>query len=293
MNFFQYILQLLGLYRPTTTTTTTPHITIPDNPNGGNKLKIALCTGINKYPNPANNLAGCVNDAQDNVVLLKEYFKFDEVVLLLDSYANYNNVTSKMRELLAKKPAVFVYTNSSHGTRMVDASEPDGYAEAICLYDRLLIDKDFRSILATADPSTRITVVSDSCHSAGVTREFLLTMNDFTYASQPKYLPPEGNMEAMAVGMLPISKAIFEPNENMNEVLLAGCKSDQYSYDASFNSRPNGAFTYYMNQVLRATPEITYGDFIRKINQALPSSRYPQCPVLETNSQMEKTLIFS
>lgn len=311
MNWTTFFLQLLGWLNPTTTTTTTltqpvtsTTTTVAPSPflttttttqTGDDKVKVALCVGINKYPNPANNLSGCVNDAKDNAQNFAEVYKFNKIVMLLDLEATIKNVKDKISELLAMKPDVFVFTNSSHGTRVADTSgtEIDGYCEAICLYDGFFMDKDIKKLLATADPKTRITIVSDSCHSAGVTREFLLAMNDFTYESKPKYLPPEGNMEALAVGMMPISKAIFEPNEKMSEVLLAGCKSDQYSYDASFNGRPNGAFTYYMNQVLRSTPEITYGDFIRKINQSLPSSRYPQCPVLETNSNMEKTLIFS
>ena len=227
-------------------------------------MKVGLCVGLNKYPNPANNLAGCVNDANDFFSLLKDVYKFDNVVTLLDSDATYKNVTDKITELLALKPDVFVYTNSSHGTRIADTTgtEDDGYCEAICLYDKFLIDHDFRQVLAKADPKTHITVVSDSCHSAGVTREFLMAMNDFSYVSQPKYLPPPDNMDALMVSMSPLTKAIFEPNENMNEVLLAGCKSDQYSYDARFENRPNGAFTYYAIQILRQDPSITYENFV-------------------------------
>lgn len=280
----------------TVTTTTPPEIfTTTTTTTGDKKMKIAVCDGINKYPNPANNLNGCVNDARDMLDLFKNFYKFDEVIVLLDSDATYANVYNAIAASLAKKPGVFVYSNSSHGTRKVDptGTESDGYCEAICLYDKFLWDFDFKNLLAKADPTTRITVFSDSCHSAGVTREFLAAMNDSSYVSIPKYLPPEDNMEALQVSMMPISKAIFEPREDMNEALLAGCKSDQYSYDARFDGRPNGAFTYYTNQVLRENPVITNDEFVKQMSLYLPSSYYPQCPVCETNSNMRSRLIFS
>jgi hypothetical protein len=298
MNFLQWFWRAL-VGPPRTTTTTTTKTFFNNIITGDNKMKIALCVGINKYPNPANNLSGCVNDANDMASLLKDVYKFDEVVMLLDSDANYSNVTNAISNALAKKPDVFAYTNSSHGTRAVDftKTEDDGYNEAICLYDKFLWDYDFKKLLAKADPKTNVIVFSDSCHSCGVTREFLATMNDFSYVSIPKYLPPKDNMDALHVSMMPIARAIFEPRENMNEVLLAGCKSDQFSFDASFSingvARPNGAFTYYALKILNENPSITYDEFIKKLNVFLPSGRYPQTPVCETNSNMKSKLIFS
>jgi hypothetical protein len=296
--FTSFLSGIWAAFRKSNTiTTTTPIVDLSNTTTtlGDNKMKIALCVGINKYPNPANNLQGCVNDANDLASLLKNTYGFNEINMLLDSNANYSNVTNAIAEALAKKPDVFVYTNSSHGTRVPDTTgtEPDGYCEAICLYDKFLVDHDFHNILAKADPKTHVIVFSDSCHSAGVTREFLKAMNDSSYVSIPKYLPHPDNIEAFKATMAPTVKAIFEVNESMNEVLLAGCKSDQYSYDANFNGKPNGAFTYYTIQLLKNNPSTTYEDFVKAMTVYLPSSRYPQCPVCETNSNMEKTVIFS
>jgi hypothetical protein len=296
MIFLNYIISLL-FKKPTKTTTTTTKkidITTTTTTKGDNKMKLALCCGINKYPNPENNLAGCVNDCLDLSNLLTNSYGF-EVKALIDNNYTRNNFIKSIESLLERNPDVLVITNSSHGTRFVDNSgfETDGYCEALCLYDGLIVDHDFKAILAKANPKTSIVVFSDSCHSTGVTRNFLRTMNDFDYVSVPKYLPPEDDMEAISVSMAPISKAIFEPNEKMNEVLLAGCKSDQYSYDASFGKRPNGAFTYYTIKILSKNPSITYEDFIKEMNKYLPSGRYPQCPVCETNENMKKKVIFS
>jgi metacaspase-1 len=298
MNLLKFILKLLGLYKESTTTSTTTIMNTTDTTttqSGTKRVRIALCVGLNIYPNPANDLAGCVNDANDMSNLLKNVYGFDEVNILLDSNATYANVTGAISDALAKKPDVFVYTNSSHGTRIPDTTgtEEDGYCEAICLYDKFLVDHDFHNILTKADPKTHVIVFSDSCHSAGVTREFLMAMNDSSYISKPKYLPHPDNMQALKAAMAPTTKAIFEPNEVMNEVLLAGCKSDQYSYDASFDNKPNGAFTYYAVKILSQNPSVTYEDFVSAVNQYLPSDQYPQCPVCETNSNMKKVIIFS
>ncbi len=290
---------LLSLFKRNTNTTktttgTTTITTKTTTISTGDKMKLALCCGINKYPNPANNLAGCVNDCMDLSELLNKTYGF-EITQLIDSNYKRNNFINAVESLIAKKPDVLVITNSSHGTRFVDTTgtEADGYCEALCLYDGLIIDKDLKAILAKADPKTNIVVFSDSCHSTGVTRSFLNTMNDSDYVSTPKYLPPEDDIEAISVSMMPVVKAIFEPNPKMNEVLLAGCKSHEYSYDASFGSRPNGAFTYYTKQILSQTPFISYGDFIKELNKYLPNQRYPQCPVCETNEEMRNKIIFS
>jgi len=276
----------------TTTTTAVSHITTTTTAGGNKKMKVALCVGINQYPNPANNLDGCVNDANDFASLLKDQYKFDEVKILLNSDATLQNVSNYISALLDKKPDVFVMTNSSHGTRIASSTESDGYCEALCLYDKFLMDHDFHQMLAKADSKTKITIVSDSCHSAGVTRAFLMAMNDFSYVSKPKYLPHPDNLEAFSVSMMPIAKAVFEPNESMNEVLMAGCKSSEFSYDANFDGRDNGAFSYYAIKLLKSNPSLTYGEFVEKMTQYLPSGRYPQTPVVETNEGMKNCVIF-
>ncbi len=64
-------------------------------------------------------------------------------------------------------------------------------------------------------------------------------------------------------------------------VLLSGCKDDEYSYDAWFNGRPNGAFTYAALHALKSLPETaTYREWHREIRKILPHVNYPQTPQL-------------
>jgi len=79
----------------------------------------------------------------------------------------------------------------------------------------------------------------------------------------------------------------------MRHILIAGCGSDEYCYDASFNQRPNGAFTYNAVAVLNENPDRTYEEFYAELRKRMPSQKYPQTPQLEGGAEMKKTKIFS
>lgn len=283
----------------TTTTTTTLSNTVTTTTTlGDKKMKKAFCFSINDYPGISNDLSGCNNDSLDWADLLKNQYGFD-VRRITDSAVTKSAVVSEMTNLITNAcfGDILVFTYSGHGTSVVDQNndEIDGRDEAICLYDGFLIDDEIRIIFSKLPQGVHLTFISDSCHSGTVTRSFFNSMNDMSYISTPKYLPPQDDMEAIRLSALPVLKAIFEPREDMNEVLLAGCKSSEFSYDARFGSdnRPNGAFTYYAIQVLKQNPSITYDGFVIALNMYLPSSRYPQNPVCETNRNMRSAVVFS
>lgn len=256
-------------------------------------MKIAVNVGINKYPNPKNNLRGCVNDAQGWVNILKRRFNFDDVTMIRDRTATVYNVISTLKAKLQKCKSgdTFVFTNSSHGTSIKDKSgdEKDKRDEAICLYDGLLIDDQFRNILSKVPKGLNIIIISDSCHSGTVTRATLMAasglidirpLEDY---QKPRYLPPEE--DRFAISGLPVNKKIFAAGlsqEGMNEVLLTGCQSHEYSYDAYFKGKFYGALTYNCLEILkRSKRDITYNQFYNLVRKRLPSKRYDQSPQLE------------
>jgi len=57
-----------------------------------------------------------------------------------------------------------------------------------------------------------------------------------------------------------------------NEILFSGTNDNSYSYDANFNNRPNGAFSYYCLKVLRENtdPNMTYEEFYNKVKLYAP-----------------------
>ena len=284
MSVWKKFLKRLGLYKETI-----KPISIYDK-NQDSLIKTSLCIGINKYPNPANNLKGCINDAHDWSNLLKEQYNFDDTMFLLDSDATLRNVKKTMSHMVSKKPDVLVVTFSGHGTRWPHNL---GYWEAWCLHDNHLMDYDFQKILKKADLKTKIVVISDSCHAAGVTRKFLQTMNDTAYHSVPRYMPPDDDMDAIRVASMPMTKAIFNPVAKMKEILLAASQSTEYAYDAWFDGKFNGAFSYYAIKILKKHPDMTYKNFIDDIKAYLPSKLYPQTPVLEADKAKKNMAIFS
>jgi metacaspase-1 len=62
------------------------------------------------------------------------------------------------------------------------------------------------------------------------------------------------------------------------DLLLAGCKDTEYSYDTRFQGRPNGAFTYYALKTLRERNPANYDAWFNAVREYLPSNRLPQTP---------------
>jgi len=294
MGFFKWISEVVGRLFGSTSTTSTETTTT----RSGGPEKRAVCVGINNYKGVANDLKGCVNDAHNWTHELLSNRGFDSVKLILDQEAKMSNVTANMRKLISKSKAgdVLVFTFSGHGTTMpepiLDRDEADGKDEAICLYDGNLRDDDIRAILSDIPAGVKFTFISDSCHSGTVTRSMLATMSDNSYVSVPKYMPPEDQIEANQLASMPLKKGVFEPRGDMAEVLISGCKSDEYSYDANIGGQPTGAFSYYALEVLKENKSITYTDFYKKLREKLPSSRYPQTPQLEGSEANKNALMF-
>lgn len=272
----------------TTTTTTTSTKGIPSTPN-----KKALCIGINNYPGTGSDLNGCVNDAKGWEAMGNSH-GFG-IKLLLDAQATIPKVITALEKLITEAVAgdELLVTYSGHGSNVADQNgdEADGRDETWYLYDGNLRDDKIRKILNKLPAGVKLTIISDSCHSGSVTRALLGAVSDESYC-KARYMPPEDDIEAIAMSSLPINKSIAYPEEGMNHVLISGCKSTEYSYDASFNGRAMGAFSHNALLILRDNPNITYKDFYTKIQKKLPSSRYPQTPQLEGSKENKNQKFF-
>jgi hypothetical protein len=78
----------------------------------------------------------------------------------------------------------------------------------------------------------------------------------------------------------------------MPEILLSGCSDSEYSYDAEFNGRPNGAMTALAIQVIKQNPSATYRGFFAGLRALLPSDDYPQSPQLEGSDANKDRKLF-
>ena len=245
-------------------------------------MKRAVCVGINNYPGIFNDLKGCVNDASDWSALLQG-FGF-ETGLLLDSQATRTNIKTALQNLVEVTGAgdVAVFTYSGHGTQVADPSNDEGdtYDEAICAYDGNVIDDELRVILEGLHPQATLVVISDSCFSGSVTRLA-------AESAIPSFIPPA----VATAGMVP-RRSFLLPEADMPEILITGCTDREYSYDAEFDGRPNGAMTASAIRVIMQNPDITYRQFHAGLRALLPSSDYPQTPQLEGSNANKDRKIF-
>lgn len=257
-----------------------------DNSNGGDQggtpamNKKAVCIGINDYPGTQNDLAGCVNDCNTWAGILSG--QGFGVTKLINSQADSKSVKAALSKLVseAKTGDIIVFTYSGHGSFVVDMTspKPDHKNETIYAYDGNVFDYEIRSILDGLADGVSMTVVLDSCHSGTATR---LAMPG---APKPRFMPPRDPAMA-ALGSLPTAKRVFITESQMKEVLFAGCKSTEYSYDARIGGTPMGAFSYYatrsLKDALANSKSLSCQGLFDAVRKQLPSSDYPQTPQLE------------
>ena len=272
--------------RTTTTTSTTTR-------SNGSHLKTAICIGINNYPGTNNDLRGCINDAKAWAEILESFYGFSPR-LMLDANATVSEVKAAILNEIAKTQDgdSLVVTYSGHGSNVKDTNgdEADGRDETWYLYDGNLKDDSIKKVLSTLPEGVNLTIISDSCHSGTVTRSFLQALETQEYI-KARYMPPEDDIEAISTTSLPIFSNAFS-DDDMNHVLVSGCKSSEYSYDASFNGVKMGAMSYYATKIIRDNPSITYDEFYRLLKNKLPSGSYPQTPCLEGTAANTGKLIF-
>lgn len=253
-------------------------------------VKLALCIGINDYPGSGSDLAGCVNDAADwGSVLADRGF---DVELLTDQAATGHAITSGIREMIAQATyrSTVVICYSGHGTWVPDqdGDEPDHRDEALCPWDYrqgLILDDDLHALFDARAHGVRVVMISDSCHSGTVTR----FAEPLTYGrGTVRFMPPEIALppDELPRALLATSTAKGAPRHKA--LLMSGCADTEYSYDASFNGRPNGAFTYVALRALETLPEgATYRSWHTAIRTLLPSQDLPQAPAIYGTSAMK------
>lgn len=259
--------------------------------------RFSLSWGINDYPGTQNDLNGCVNDAKNWFEVLTTIYGFKAQVLL-DSQATRNRVIEILGNYMrdSKSGENYAITGSSHGTSIIDVNgdEFDGKDEAICLYDGLLIDDDLRAIINQLHPEASLTIISDSCFSGSVTRAFLASNNKRAGVERiPKYLPPSDVVQAAQLIALPTKSRMFYQEADMREIVLSGCKDNEYSYDTRLGGKPCGALSYFATKAIREKPDATYEEFYATIRKSLPNGDYNQTPQLEGKSENKKKILFN
>lgn len=265
-------------------------------------MKSALCVGINDYPVRGMDLKGCVNDARAWAALLIDHFGFPRanVTLLLDAEATKRRILNRLDKLIenSRRGDVLVFTNSSHGTYVADDDgDETRYDEAMCPYDMrkgLIVDDELRERFAAVPSGVRLTVISDSCFSGSVTRGDVVPTPD---DRRPRFVNPAviGRREIAGVRRRATPRSAEKyPESKMREVLVTGCRDNQYSYDARFGSVYHGAMTHAALGIIEeAGYDLTYAELWDRLVVRLEAEGFDQEPQVEGRSTSKRRKLFT
>jgi hypothetical protein len=131
-------------------------------------------------------------------------------------------------------------------------------------------------VFNSAEPGVRRTFLSDSCHSGTVSRVVAAAPVVQT-TTRARFMSPRDLIGSDP--LITMQRGWVQPKESrVPATLISGCSDREYSYDASFNGRGNGAFT--RAAIDAYTPGDTMIRWFRGIRSQLPTSNFPQSPHL-------------
>ena len=255
--------------------------------------KHALCIGVNSYPGTDSDLAGCVNDARDWASELQS--RGFTLETLLDSAATGNSIRDALIALThrAQPGDVVVISFSGHGSFIVDedGDEHSGMDECWCPHDVIeqgpLTSDELNRLFSRRMGGVRWVVISDSCHSGTVNRFVTGLPEDDAFGGgnrhSVRFLAPSifDDRLRLVSGELADARFNASPPGRESSLLISGCEDGEYSYDAYFRGRPNGAFTRAALTSLRELGlDASYSDWHQRIREYLPTSHSPQSPQL-------------
>lgn len=260
-----------------------------------------LFMGINNYPGTENDLSGCVNDAKDLSAFFGKMSQLAQNTVLLDKQVTKKVMCRNIRTTLqACEPGdTAIITFSGHGTWVPDRNgdEPDGREECFVPYDHqryLLPDDEVKKYLVRyRQEGSQVLLLTDCCHSGTIFRMFGPPRNQI----RPRFMPPAQIMEAVRghvsdTDEREMQRLTMQIRQATDAALpgvihISGCRDIEYSYDAVFNGRANGAMTY---MVLQAYKEVlkqsqpTYRKLYDRLMRKLPTYDYPQTPQLNATA---------
>ena len=202
----------------------------------------ALLIGVAEYENPEANLRFPGKDVENfrNYLVRQHGFEPAEIRTLLNAEATAADIGIGMRELVSKAEpgdSVVIYF-SGHGTQVVDleGDEPDGLDESLCPQDFESGDPDthftddtLRKRLGELK-TDRVLVVLDCCHSGTGTRVGGNPAKQGIRMMPSPFHPgpPQSVRGRLGAAM----KSAIRSDAGMKHLLIAGCASDEYSYES-------------------------------------------------------------
>ena len=250
----------------------------------------ALLVGINKYPDPINELRGCINDILDMEHFISETNKVyakENIKKLIDRNATKKEIVSQIKWLVegAEPGDQLLFQYSGHGAQaptLHQHVEEDGLDEIICPYDfsgqgeNALRDKEFAELFAGIPKGVHFVWISDSCHAEDLSRD---AFNN----REKRYRNFKGTIlkdkDYINTDLSLLTEPELVKASPFNGALLSACASNQLSADAIINNRFNGAFTHYLIKNLVAFGNTkTINFIIQLVNKDLQENGYDQTP---------------
>ena len=261
----------------------------------------ALLVGINKYPDPRNELRGCINDILDMEHLISETNKVyakQNIKMLTDKQATKNGIVTQLKWLLegAQPGDQLLFHYSGHGAQVPTLNkqlEQDGLDEIICPYDfdgssaTTFRDKEFAQLFAGIPKGVHFIWISDSCHAEDLSRD-IHTNSAVNYRQFQGVTPMIHEKLDEGKSLASLTNTIIAP---LNGALLSACASHELSADAYINNRFNGAFTHYLiKNLVQFSDHKTMQAIIQLVNIDLDKNGYDQNP--ESEGLLENKTFF-
>jgi hypothetical protein len=266
----------------------------------------ALLVGINDY-HRINDLSGCINDVTNLRSVLKTYLGFNnqDIRVLVDDRAGKAAIMERLKWLVkgAKAGDFLVFHFSGHGSQIRDRDGDelkDRMDELLCPWDMdwdgtFITDDDLHGIFKGVPAGATLEVILDCCHSGTGLRDVELgrpqELGPVNPQSRPRFLPPPVDIVCRHDGeedSLKDTRTFLTGRREgtaKNQILWAGCRSDQTSADAEIGGTYNGAFTFYFCKHVRdALGNLSRKDVLQRVRASLRHYGYSQLPQLECDT---------
>ena len=259
-------------------------------------MRKALLVGINRYPDPGNELKGCVNDVRQMADTLKRRYGFPadgNLRTLTDARATTKAILDGLAWLAAgASPGdSLVFHYSGHGSQVPDRNgdeTTDLLDEILCPYDldwdHPLTDDDLAAACDDIPQGALLTVILDCCHSGTGLRDFVRprgiplseTPDRRRFLPHPESPHPDPERPRILARRFGVSIT------RTNAVLIAACRDDQTSADAWIEGGYHGAHTFYLCRALATGAlDLSYRALVSATGTALSRAGFAQVPQLE------------
>lgn len=185
---------------------------------------------------------------------------------LLNEKATRNNVIDTLTNFsqISMEGDIILLTYSGHGSYIPDQNGDESSKEdqTWCLYDGQLVDDELNTVFSFFKKGVRILVISDSCHSGSVTREYIHAFKIELESYEKKWiLKPKSMPNRIIEGVRQMNLGFYQKIKNAQRTdlaavkasvkLISACQDNQEAHElnASGVDGRHGRFTLSLIQI--------------------------------------------